>query len=194
MLFRSGAGTQEALLQFGIRPDIAVEDGKSTSDLLAQFPEYDELIDPINRVLLPRADIATESLVAGLAELGWEVEDVTAYRTVRATPPSTEIREAIKAGEFDAVVFTSASTVRNLIGIAGKPHVATLVCCIGPNTAKTCEEHGLTPAVIAAEPTVDSLVAAIADHGAALRDAALEQGEANWRPTRRRTAARRKVN
>ena len=78
-------------------------------------------------MLLPRADIATETLVAGLIELGWEVDDVTAYRTVRAAPPPAEIREAIKAGGFDAVLFTSSSTVRNLVGIAGKPHASTVI-------------------------------------------------------------------
>ena len=60
--------------------------------------------------------------MAGLHELGWEVDDVTAYRTVRAAPPPAPIRDAIKTGKFDAVVFTSSSTVRNLVGIAGKPH------------------------------------------------------------------------
>ncbi len=54
--------------------------------LLEDWPPYDDLLDPINRVFLPRADIATETLVAGLLDLGWEVDDVTAYRTVRADP------------------------------------------------------------------------------------------------------------
>ena len=58
----------------------------------------------------------------GWSSCGWEVDDVTAYRTVRAAPPPAPIREAIKTGKFDAVVFTSSSTVRNLVGIAGKPH------------------------------------------------------------------------
>ena len=60
--------------------------------------------------------------MAGLLDLGWEVDDVTAYRTVRAAPPPAPTRDAIKTGKFDAVVFTSSSTVRNLVGIAGKPH------------------------------------------------------------------------
>ncbi|MEV0903217.1 hypothetical protein, partial [Actinoplanes sp. NPDC049802] len=30
---------------------------------------------------------------AGLIERGWEVDDVTAYRTVRAAPPPAEIRD-----------------------------------------------------------------------------------------------------
>ena len=35
--------------------------------------------------------------------MGWEVDDVTAYRTVRAAPPAADVREAIKSGAFDAV-------------------------------------------------------------------------------------------
>ena len=107
------------------------------------------MLDPINRVFLPRADIATETLVAGLIDLGWEVDDVTAYRTVRAAPPPAPTREAIKTGKFDAVVFTSSSTVRNLVGIAGKPHASTVIAVIGPATAKTAEEHGLRVDVLA---------------------------------------------
>ncbi len=99
---------------------------QSARGLLEDWPPYDELLDPIDRVLLPRADIATETLVAGLQDMGWEVDDVTAYRTVRAAPPAPEIRDAIKTGRFDAVLFTSSSTVRNLVGIAGKPHATTV--------------------------------------------------------------------
>jgi uroporphyrinogen III methyltransferase/synthase len=161
--------------------------------LLEDWPIYDSLTDPINRVFLPRADIATDTLAAGLAELGWEVEDITAYRTVRAAPPPAEVREAIKTGGFDAVLFTSSSTVRNLVGIAGKPHHTTIVACIGPQTAKTAEEHGLRVDVLAGTSTLHGLVEAVAAHGEVLREAALESGEGSWRPSRRRTAARRKV-
>ena len=121
------------------------------------------------------------------------MEDVTAYRTVRAAPPAAETREAIKTGGFDAVMFTSSSTVRNLVGIAGKPHHSTIVACIGPQTAKTAEEHGLRVDVLAETSTLPALVEALALHGESLRVAALEAGEGSWRPSRRRTTARRKV-
>ena len=124
---------------------------QSAAGLLEDWPAYDEVLDPINRVFLPRADIATENLVAGLIDLGWEFDDVTAYRTVRAAPPPAPTRDAIKTGKFDAVVFTSSSTVRNLVGIAGKPHPSTVIAVIGPATAKTAEEHGLRVDVLAAE-------------------------------------------
>ena len=188
-----GDATRDALIEFGVRPDLVPPADQTTSALLDEWPPYDSLTDPINRVFLPRADIATDTLVAGLSELGWEVEDVTAYRTVRAAPPPAETREAIKTGGFDAVMFTSSSTVRNLVGIAGKPHHSTIVACIGPQTAKTAEEHGLRVDVLAETSTLPALVEALALHGESLRVAALEAGEGSWRPSRRRTTARRKV-
>ncbi len=188
-----GRDTEAALIAFGVRPDLMPPTEQTTHALLDEWPVYDTMADPINRVFLPRADIATETLVAGLTELGWEVEDITAYRTVRAAPPPADTREAIKSGGFDAVVFTSSSTVRNLVGIAGKPHAATVVACIGPQTAKTAEEHGLRVDVLSDEPDVMHLVEALAAHGDALRIASIEAGESTWRPSARRAGARRKV-
>jgi uroporphyrinogen III methyltransferase/synthase len=144
-------------------------------------------------VFLPRADIATDTLVAGLQEIGWEVDDVTAYRTVRAAPPAAPVRDAIKNGIYDAVVFTSSSTVRNLVGIAGKPHTATVVACIGPATAKTAEEHGLRVDVLASEPSAAAVVDALAEYGNGLRTAAIEAGEPVLRPSEKRPAARRRA-
>ena len=189
----TGEGTAAQLATYGIRSDLSLAEHLATADLLEDFPEFDEILDPINRIFVPRADIATESLAAGLVELGWEVDDVTAYRTVRAAPPAAEIRDAIKSGGFDAVLFSSSSTVRNLVGIAGKPHPATVVACIGPQTAKTCEDHGLAVHVLSPEPNVEALLTAVAEHGATLRETAVAQGETSWRPSRRRTTVRRKV-
>ncbi len=188
-----GEQTAAALQAFGVKPDLVPSEEQSAAGLLADWPAYDDLYDPINRVFLPRADIATETLVAGLVELGWEVEDVTAYRTVRAAPPPVQTREAIKSGGFDAVLFTSSSTVRNLIGIAGKPHASTVVAVIGPQTAKTAEEHGLRVDVLAATPSVSVLAEALAEFGASQRLAALANGESVWRPSLRKPATRRKA-
>ncbi len=186
-----GDVTATALRAWGIEPDLVPVEEQSAAGLAAEFPPYDEVLDPINRVFLPRADIATETLAAGLVELGWEVEDVTAYRTVRAAPPPAEVREAIKTGKFDAVVFTSSSTVRNLVGIAGKPHPGTIIAAIGPATQKTCEEHGLRVDVVADKPSVVALADALAAFAADRRDAMVAAGEVVQRPSQRKTATRR---
>ncbi len=187
-----GDKTAQALRELGVTPNLVPDGEQSSSGLVAAWHAYDAEIDGgNNRVFLPRADIATEILVEGLTELGWAPDDITAYRTVRASPPPAPIREAIKTGGFDAVLFTSSSTVRNLVGIAGKPHTTTVVACIGPATAKTAEEHGLRVDVLASEPKIEVLVDELAAFGETLRLAAIESGEASWRPSRKRVARRR---
>jgi uroporphyrinogen III methyltransferase/synthase len=168
-----GETTAQALVDFGVRPDLVPSGQQSSEGLLADWAPYDDVFDPIDRVLLPRADIATDTLLAGLQELGWQVDDVTAYRTVRAAPPPAETREALKGGGFDAVLFTSSSTVRNLVGIAGKPHDSTVLACIGPQTEATALELGLRVDVLSPQPDVVTLVEALAAFAAERRDAAL---------------------
>jgi uroporphyrinogen-III synthase len=177
-----GGVTAQALRDWGITPDLVPTGEQSALGLLEVWPAFDPDLDPIARVFLPRADIATETLVAGLQDIGWEVDDVTAYRTVRAAPPPASVRDAIKNGSFDAVLFTSSSTVRNLVGIAGKPHPTTVIACIGPATAKTAEELGLRVDVLAPVANADALVDALADHGRSLALAAQEAGEVVLRP------------
>jgi len=188
-----GRKTAEAIAEWGIRPDLVPRGEESARGLLAEWPPYDEVLDPINRIFLPRADIATETLVAGLVELGWEVDDITAYRTVRAAPPPAPVRDAIKTGKFDAVVFTSSSTVRNLVGIAGKPHPSTVVACIGPATAETATELGLRVDLVAEEPSIENLAHGLAAFAAQRRAELLEAGEPVNKPSERRVPARRKA-
>jgi uroporphyrinogen III methyltransferase / synthase len=164
-----GESTADRVRAFGISPELVPAGEQSSLGLLDEFPDYDSIFDPVNRVLLPRADIATETLAEGLRERGWEIEDVTAYRTVRAAPPPAATREMIKTGGFDAVCFTSSSTVRNLVGIAGKPHARTIVACIGPKTAETAAEFGLRVDVQPETAAVGPLIEALAEHAARLR-------------------------
>jgi uroporphyrinogen III methyltransferase/synthase len=165
-----GEATADAVRAFGIQPELMPTGDQSSDGLLAEFSPHDEILDPVGRVLLPRADIATETLAAGLTERGWEVDDVTAYRTVRAAPPAAEIRDAIKSGGFDAVLFTSSSTVRNLVGIAGKPHARTVVAVIGPKTAETAAEFGLRVDAQPQHASVPDLVEALAEYALELRE------------------------
>ncbi len=176
-----GEATAAALVAFGIRPELVPAGEQSSEGLLADWPPYDDILDPLDRVFLPRADIATETLVAGLKERGWAVDDVTAYRTVRAAPPPAETRDAIKSGGFDGVLFTSSSTVRNLVGIAGKPHPSTVIAVIGPQTRKTAEELGLRVDVQASEPAAPALAEALAEF-ATQRRLAGEQARPSDRP------------
>lgn len=183
-----GPKTSQAVKDLGITPELLPkDDARNAAGLVDVFPPHDPDLDLVDRVLLPRADIATDVLVDGLIELGWDVEDVVAYRTVRAAPPSPEIRDMIKTGGFDAVCFTSSSTVKNLVGIAGKPHNRTIIACIGPMAAQTAREHGLRVDVMPEAAGVPELVDALAAHVAELR------AKGQLPPPRKRRRRRKKT-
>lgn len=188
-----GEDTLLAMAGAGLRPELLPSEAHTTQALLEVFPDAEHGEDAMNRILVPRADIATETLASGLTNLGWEVEEVMAFRTVRSAPPAVEIRDAIKSGGFDAVVFTSSATVRNLIGLAGKPNAQTMVACIGPGTAKAAEEHGLRVDVIAAEPTHAALIEALAGFGERWSRDAAGSDSSSARPSLQRGTTRRKA-
>ena len=68
------------------------------------------------------------------------------------------------------MLFTSSSTVRNLVGIAGKPHARTVVAVIGPKTAETATEFGLRVDVQPPHASVADLVEALAVYAVELRE------------------------
>ena len=115
----------------------------------------------IGRVLCARADIAPEGFEDALADKGWSPERVDAYRTrmPRALPP--EARDALAAGEVDAVTFTSASTVRGFVGALGAVRGTPKVVCIGPVTAREARAHGLSVHAVAKPHTFDGVVDAV---------------------------------
>jgi len=124
------------------------------------------------RILLPRAAGARAVLPETLAARGASVDEVVAYRAV--TPADADVpglRAALAAGDIDALTFTSSSTVRHFVELIGRERVATLcgaprpvVACIGPVTAETAREAGLTVAVCPADYTAPALAAALVDH------------------------------
>ncbi len=188
-----GRGTAEALARHGLVADVVPVGDNTAEGLAVEFPAHDTLIDPLDRVLVPSADVSVVSLLEGLGRLGWAAEEVTAYRTVRAAPPPAEVRERIKDGMFDAVVFTSSTAVRNMIGIAGKPHAATLVAAIGPATAAACEMHGLRVDVVAESPTFESVAEGLARFADRRRTERAEQSLPDTKPSVRKRRRRRKA-
>lgn len=165
-----GSYTAEVLTTFGISPDLVP--AKFTAD---------DLLTAIGHgtggVLIPRAANAPQSIVPKLRAAGWTPEEVVAYRNVAARSPSPAT-EAVKAGEFDVVTFTSASTARNFAKLVGAPSKLGLsprdrperiVACIGPVTAAEAERRGFRVDVVATEHTTAGLVDALVERAPELR-------------------------
>ena len=121
------------------------------------------------RVLVPRAERADPALVERLRAAGATVDEVTLYLAAPPAAPPPEVLDAIRAGEVDAVTFTSSSTVRNLATLLGGDVDAlrgAVVACIGPQTAEAAMEAGLPPQVVSEQPSVDALVGALRRYAA----------------------------
>lgn len=121
------------------------------------------------RVLLPRADIATNRLRERLGDKGWTPVEVAAYRTVcpPALPPPAE--DALAAGEIDLVALSSSSTARNLLRLTRDLAWRAGIVTIGPVTSATCREQGIEPLVEAEQHDLGGLVAALCTAATSLR-------------------------
>lgn len=152
-----GPGTKARVEAEGLTVDL-VPDDAIAEGLAARFPARPS---SGGRVLLARAEIARETLPLQLTLMGWNVDDVVAYRTVHVDVDDAG-RQA--CGDADAVAFTSGSTVESLVRAVGVDGLPPTRFAIGPATARKAAELGVEVDVVAAEHTIPGLVDAIRAH------------------------------
>lgn len=111
------------------------------------------------RILLPRAELARAALAEALTAAGASVDEVPVYHTIQPAPDPVGLA-ALHNG-VDVVTFTSSSTVRNFVTLAGIQTGAARIACIGPITAQTAQELGLHVDIVAKEYTIPGLVTAL---------------------------------
>ncbi len=168
-----GPGTARELEQHGVRADVVPS--RSIAEALVEA-----LADtPVEgrRVLVARAAEARDVLPDALRARGAAVDDLALYDTV-VEPLSEEQLAAL--ADVDYVTFTSASTVRNLLGSltgaggaadaggeggGAESAVASLagarIVSIGPVTSEKARELGLEVHVEAERHDVDGLIDAL---------------------------------
>ena len=158
-----GAQTAAKLRDYGILADIVPVEFRAEGIVEALTGRIEQGMS----VLIPRALVARDILPEKLREMGAKVDVVPAYRTVTGDTDGNILADQLKNGEIELVTFTSSSTVTNLLDLLGCQGAEILknakVACIGPITAGTCLEHGITPDVIAEEYTIKGLVQAIVE-------------------------------
>jgi uroporphyrinogen III methyltransferase/synthase len=114
------------------------------------------------RILLPRAAVARDLVPDTLRERGGVVDVVEAYRTIVPENAAAAAQQAL-AREPNWITFTSSSTVKNWIAVAGRESLKGIkVASIGPITSGTARAAGLTVDIEADPHTIEGLVTAIA--------------------------------
>ncbi len=153
-----GPGTAAALAdRLGIAADLCPE------EYLAEALAEQLVARRAQRVLVPQAERARETLARILVANGVEVEAVTAYRTVLGSG-GVDVPRLVRGGRVDAVVFASPSAVDNMAvrfdREKGDWDDLRKVCiaCIGPVTSAAAERRGLEVHVLAPDHTILDLV------------------------------------
>lgn len=159
-----GPATAQAVEALGLRVHAVPEEYRAEA-LVTVLGEING-----KRMLLPRAEQARAVLPKELQALGAQVDEIAAYRTV--LPQATavqEVRALLQAGHVDMVTFTSSSTVRNFAALFPADELFALcrqtrIGCIGPITAETARECGMTVTVQSQIYTIPAFAEAIVDY------------------------------
>lgn len=162
-----GPKTADAIHGKGVKPDLVPEEYRAEAVAEAFRRQGVKGL----RVLLPRAADAREVLPLELERMGAFVEVVEAYRTVKPEGNKKEIKAMLERGDIHMVTFTSSSTVNNFMNMFEEDSDQLLqwmekltVACIGPVTAKTAKERGLSVRISPSDYTIEALTKAIVDY------------------------------
>jgi uroporphyrinogen-III synthase len=155
-----GPATRKAIEKRGIKVSVVPEEYVAESVVRS-------LRDQVRgeRVLLVRAKIARDVIPRELRKAQAIVDVVEAYETVVPSASRHRLRAAIQGQRPPSVItFTSSSTVRNFVALAGKaiPFGDDVkFASIGPVTSGTLRALGLPVDIEAKEYTIPGLVQAI---------------------------------
>jgi uroporphyrinogen III methyltransferase/synthase len=118
------------------------------------------------KILFPKSSIAREELPKLLRSLGAEVDEIVVYQTIIPEPDNLErIRHMFLENKIDVATFFSPSSILNFTEMIGSEVLAhTAIAAIGPTTAETAQQLGLTVAILAQQATAEGLVEAIENH------------------------------
>jgi uroporphyrinogen III methyltransferase/synthase len=158
-----GSATAEALRERGILADLQPRESVSESIVTGLTEEGVRG----KSILLLRAEAGRDVLSQGLAQEGALVDDVAVYRTVMPEQSRERVKDLVAEGRIDVIIFTSSSTVTNLLSLLGGDATSLngmTLACIGPITAETARDAGLTVDVVARESTIPGLVDALVEY------------------------------
>ncbi len=161
-----GPRTEEEVNRWGLAADVVPKEFQAEGilDALGGLDLQGQ------RILIPRAKVAREILPEQLKAMGASVEVVHGYQAVLPKVEQEPLADRFRNQDIQYLTFTSSSTVKNFCQLfADRQEMHKLiqkatVACIGPITAKTVQEEGLSVDIVAAENTVPALVNAIVAH------------------------------
>jgi uroporphyrinogen-III synthase len=164
-----GPKPTSVLNEWGVRIDHRAAEPNTWRELLAVIDAGVEVRD--RTVAVQEYGEPNDEFYAALAERGARVQPVPVYRWAlpEDTAPLEQAVRSTLAGEFDALLFTSAQQVRNVLEVARRHGLddqwrqaaaRCVVASIGPTCSEALAEQGLPVHVEASPPKMGQLVRA----------------------------------
>lgn len=148
-----GKQTALAARDQGLRVEYQCPPGNENAQtLVEEFPGR-------GRALFAKANIAPDT-VMGLRNCA--VDAVEAYTTSCPAPDET-LAQQLRSGYFDAICFSSGSSVRNLLAMGDQPHERTMIAVIGKKTKQVAQACGLRVDVMPQTTDAVAMVQALAE-------------------------------
>jgi uroporphyrinogen-III synthase len=160
-----GPATAKAVQGIGLTVDLTPKKyiAESLAEALTPYASC-------SNMLLVRAEQARDILPEALTAAGAHLTIANAYRNQMPPDSVPALRQLFStpADHPDAITFTSASTVRNLMALLETadlnlpPGIA--LASIGPITSQTLRDLGHEPSSEAPEPTIPALIQSLLSH------------------------------
>jgi uroporphyrinogen-III synthase len=107
-------------------------------------------------VLFPCGEVRRDELPTRLRQEGIEVDEVVCYRSIIAGDEAA--RDAVRRAE---ILLVASPMVAELLARVSATTPRPLLLAVGPTTAAAARAAGWAPAVVAARPEVEALVAGV---------------------------------
>ena len=160
-----GKKTKVALQKHGLQPAFIPSEYVAESFL----PEFMEVANKSESVLIIKGDLARDYLINGLTAAGIHTEESIIYSN-RMPPESEQVLvDVLTTKKINILLFTSPSTINNFMNIIKKHHlyaclVDKVTVAIGPVTKKRAEELGIEVTLCPEQYTVDDMLKELAEY------------------------------
>ncbi|HSR69910.1 MAG TPA: uroporphyrinogen-III synthase [Acidobacteriota bacterium] len=158
-----GPGTAKALEREGAQADLIASDHRAEG-LLAGLQAREGSLRG-RKILLPLARIARPWLREALEEAGARLSAPAVYDTVPAESNRAALNELLRSNPPDVIALASSSAAENLVALTDSLHLLKpcAIAAIGPVTADTARNLGLSVKILPAESSFPALAGAIRD-------------------------------
>ncbi len=154
-----GSGTANKLEEYGIHSDFIPS--KYTVSVLAE--EFADIVQPSEKILIPRAAQGSRELNAVFDERGLEYTDLAIYDIAGELSDNIDMLDAI-----DLLVFVSSSGVRAFFEGLRKANITlpsnVKIACIGEVTGEAIKSENIEADIVATTNDVNGLVESIKEY------------------------------